>query len=197
MALFNIPDLKARAQRETPLYKSATAVLRESMALDSANFAEQKQFDIFLSHSFADAELILGVKLSLEDFGYSVYVDWLQDQQLSRDSVTKETADVLRTRMDNCNSLFYATTNNSDKSKWMPWGLGYFDGKKNKAAIFPVSHLKGTSDFYKGQEYLGLYPYIADGDGPNGKKHLWVHENEKTYVAFEQWLCGKKPYFRG
>lgn len=157
MALFNIPDLRARAQLGTPLYKSATAVLRESMALDSANFAEQKQFDIFLSHSFRDVELILGIRLSLEDFGYSVYVDWLEDQQLSRDGVTKETAEVLRTRMDNCKSLFFATTDNSTKSKWMPWELGYFDGKKNKAAIFPVLYSAGSSNSYQGQEYLGVY----------------------------------------
>ena len=121
--------------------------------------ARIEQFDIFPSHSLSDQKLILGIWLSLEDMGYEVYVDWIHDRHLSRESVTKETAKVLRHRMRNSKSLFFATTANSSSSKWMPWELGYKDGQNNRAAILPVS--QGDANSYSGQEYLGIYPYVS------------------------------------
>lgn len=92
MGLLRESDLHARADRGTPLQKSASTVLTEKVQAS----AQVSQFDIFLSHSLSDQKLILGIWLSLEDMGYKVYVDWIHDRHLSRDSVTKETARVLR-----------------------------------------------------------------------------------------------------
>lgn len=55
-----------------------------------------ERFDIFLSHSIRDAELVLGVKVVLEDAGKSVYIDWIEDPALDRAQVTGKTADMLR-----------------------------------------------------------------------------------------------------
>jgi hypothetical protein len=121
MALFTESEVRARARQEKSrpanLYKSESRILTE--ALES--LSEYKTYDIFLSHSSKDAELILGVKGILEDLGYSVYVDWIEDPQLDRGNVTKTTADILRERMKYSKSLFYVTTDNAEKSKWMPW----------------------------------------------------------------------------
>jgi len=76
-------------------------------------------------------------------------------------------------------------------SKWMPWECGYFDGKKGRSAILPVT-TSGTNMF-EGQEYLGLYPYIVEDVSQDGKKHLWVHRAPKIYVEFSAWLTGKEP----
>lgn len=83
-------------------------------------------YDIFLSHSYRDKELIYSVKFELEAYGYKVYIDWIDDNQLSREEVT---AEILKNRMDRAKSLVFVTTENSINSKWMPWELGYFDGK--------------------------------------------------------------------
>ncbi len=48
---------------------------------------------LFLSHSTSDAEIILGVKGVLEDYGKTVYVDWLEDPQLDRRNVTAASAE--------------------------------------------------------------------------------------------------------
>ena len=131
--------------------KSATQLLRDSHRRD--------HYDIFLSHSFLDAELILGIKLLLEDLGYTVYVDWIDDPQLSRDHITKATAETLRRRMQMCTSMLYAATDNAPSSKWMPWELGYFDGlRKGKIAVLPLA--KSSIGGFKGQEYLDLYPHF-------------------------------------
>ena len=109
--------------------------------------------------------------------GYRVYVDWIHDRYLSRESVTKETATLLRKRLISSKSLFFATTLNSSQSKQMPWELGFKDGHNSRAAIFPVSQSQNSTDMYSGQEYLGIYPYVTYGfvSGRDVKK-LWIHK---------------------
>jgi hypothetical protein len=113
-------------------------------------------FDVFLSHSFRDAVLILGLKRVLEADGLSVYVDWIEDSQLDRTKVNSATADHLRERMKTCRSLVYATSQNASASRWMPWELGYFDGVHgpDRVAICPIATATGS---YAGEEYIGLY----------------------------------------
>jgi hypothetical protein len=103
-----------------------------SGALDKSlkNAAESSSFDIFLSHSYLDKELIIGALTYLEKMGYSVYVDWKQDSQLKREDITKRTARILRRRISQSKALFFVTTANAPESKWMPLELGYMDGKR-------------------------------------------------------------------
>jgi len=116
-----------------------------------------ERFDIFLSHAYRDARVIAGVKRLIEDEGLSVYVDWIEDVQLDRESVTPGTASILRQRMQHCGHLVFASSEASPKSRWMPWELGYFDGlRQGHISIFPLVQQPG--DQFKGQEYLGLYP---------------------------------------
>src|SRR4051812_5325592 len=91
------------------LLKSFGQILAE----DSAHVLSSQNFDIFLSHSVLDAELIVGVKALLEKRGYSVYVDWYTDKQLDRLTVSSETAAMLRTRMAQSKSLLFVVTSNS------------------------------------------------------------------------------------
>ncbi|TIH29828.1 toll/interleukin-1 receptor domain-containing protein [Subtercola vilae] len=116
-------------------------------------------FDIFLSHSFSDAELILGVRRVLQLSGKTVYIDWIDDPQLDRTRVSASTAAQLRQRMSQCKSLIYAATQAASSSKWMPWELGYFDGMKGSeaVAVMPLVAYTGQS---VGQEYLDLYPTV-------------------------------------
>lgn len=187
MALFNESTIRARAQKErqrtSNVYKSNNQILSES----ASAFNKFKTYDIFLSHSLKDAELILGVKGTLEDMGYSVYVDWVDDPQLDRSNVNESTAELLRERMDASISLFYVTTENAEYSKWMPWECGYFDGVKEKVAILPVKKYSYNND-YNGQEYLGLYPYCVRQNNALGQSRLWIYKNKNYYLLYEVWL---------
>jgi hypothetical protein len=132
MALLNEADLRSLAgSRASRAYDSTSDALQKSIKASAALSA----FTIFLSHSYLDKTLILGITEYLEKMGYVVYVDWREDTQLSRDNVTKETAALVRTRIMQSASLFFATTDSAKDSKWMPWELGYMDGKKGKSAI--------------------------------------------------------------
>ena len=195
MALFTEQQIRARFESEKRQrisrgyrYFSATEALNEGRITDSINL-----YDIFLSHSSKDKELIAGLKLILEDFGYSVYVDW-NDDALDPNNVTPETAAVLRERMKQCKSLVYAFSENASNSKWMPWELGYFDALKNsRVAVLPISQTAKYA--YKGSEFVGIY-YVVQIDQVlnSNEKALWIHKGE-DYVNFKFWLNeNKEPY---
>lgn len=195
MSLYTMSQLRQKAElisfyEKRAQFKSASSILLE----DFRGFSEYKTYDIFMSHSFWDAKQILALKIDIEKMGFSVYVDWAEDLQLNRSKVTKDTADLLRSRMKNCISLFFATSKTSTESKWMPWELGYFDGTKNKVAILPVLDIEQITNQYRGQEYLGLYPYVAKNKEQNtGKETLLIHEDEDAYINLKEWMQGSKP----
>jgi hypothetical protein len=202
MGLFTEDRLKARVENQ--LRKSnygsifdsfdtkAKAILNESINQQKTFSATAKTYDIFLSHSSSDASLVTGLKLELEDLGYSVYVDWIEDPKLSRANVTKDTALVLQERMKRCKSLIYAFSENATNSKWMPWELGYFDGIKGTVAVLPIS--KSSKSSFQGSEYLGIYYYIQiDTISGTNNLELWVHETSNKYILFKHWLTGTKP----
>ena len=157
--LFSYRDLQRKEYLTEGLENYDYIAKYESKSADRVYVSSYDEFDIFLSHSYADKDIIPALKKELEDMGYTVYVDWITDKLLSREEVTKETAKVLQKRMQQSKCLFFATSENSPNSKWMPWELGYFDGIKNKrVAVLPISKQNnGFSEYFKGQEYLGLY----------------------------------------
>ena len=188
---FTERNIRDRAQKEMQRsinrFKTKNQVLNDS----ASNFNKNIKYDVFLSHSSKDSELVLGVKVTLEDLGYSVYVDWIDDAQLDCSKVDKNTAQLLRERMKASNSLFYITTDNSETSKWMPWECGYFDGIKEKVAILPIQKYSFSQE-YNGQEYLSLYPYCIKGNDTNKRERLWIHNDNKYYLVFEKWLETKR-----
>lgn len=193
MALFTEQQIRHRYLREedsrrmTTRYFSARTVLNEGRITDST-----KQYDIFLSHSSKDEELIAGLKLILEDLGYTVYVDW-NDRTLDPNNVTPETAKILRERMAQSKSLIYAFSENASNSKWMPWELGYFDALKNsRVAVLPISQTAKYA--YKGSEFVGVY-YVVQIDQIRNttKDAIWVYHND-DYVIYDSWLKGVNPF---
>lgn len=156
MPYLRLSEARAAGQSaRTRVQKSADRILME----DSTAFSASKQYDIFLSHSYDDSEIILGIKKLIEALGLTVYVDWIDDSKLDRSKVTRKTAAVLRERMRNCLSLVYAHSSSSSDSVWMPWEVGYFDGfRPTKIWILPV--VAQSDSEFEGQEYLGLYPTI-------------------------------------
>lgn len=163
-------------------------------------FAESKRidkhYDVFLSHSYLDAIQVRVLKALIEEKGLSVYVDWIEDYELNRGNVNKETAEIIRHRMKNCDTLFYAFSENCKKSKWMPWELGYFDGYNGNVALIPIKENFHYRDYYQGIEFVSLYPYITITDNDLGISTGYINESQDIYVTFDEWKIGKKPFKR-
>lgn len=152
-----------------------------------------KNHDVFLTHSIRDAELILGVKVLLNHYKYTVYIDWSEDPDVDKSKVAKDVADKLRKRMQCAKTLIYITTENIENFKWMPWQLGYFDGLREKVAILPIKDTILTS--YHSKEYLSIYPYIARDNALNDDR-LLLFKDSKNYTSMESWLKTKNSCIR-
>jgi hypothetical protein len=152
MTYFTAQDLRSQAGGMT-----ASAA---SESLSRSAKTATGRFDVFLSHSVRDARVIYGVRNLLTGLGFRVYVDWIDDPKLDRSQVSAATAAQLRERMQQSNTLIYATSRSAQKSRWMPWELGYFDGLKSseRVSIFPIEDF--ANEGFDGEEYLGLYKLI-------------------------------------
>lgn len=163
------------------------------LAIDAATSVLRESFDIFLSHSTRDAEIILGLKRLLEETGKTVYIDWIKDPDLDSGGVCGDTAEALRKRMRQCSSLFYVYSRSSQKSRWMPWELGYFDGINGNVAVLPVIPESGELDF-ENEEYLQLYPKV-DFINIASEPRMFVNKSQKlesgTYKSFDYWRIGE------
>ena len=169
----------AQGRLQKSFSASASQVLREAVRVSST----EEKFDVFLSHSSEDSEIVLGVREILVGLGLTVYIDWIDDPQLDRGSVTAENADMLRRRMRASKSLIFLTTKNSVTSRWMPWELGYFDGHKTGfIGVLPIVDYSGGT--FSGQEYLGLYPLVEKLPLTDGGTRFCVVERARKGYRF-------------
>lgn len=191
MAFYRISDLRRDGLRVAARhFTSADAVLERR----TISISDRDVFDIFLSHSFRDAPVILAIAELLESQGVRVYVDWLVDRQLDRSKVNATTAALLRKRMEQCRSLIFATSTSSPSSKWMPWELGYFDGLRgSRIAIMPIEEHEIPGKY--GQEYLELYPAIEKLPAVGGGTVVAaVRTDRKAYMRLHDFAAGSNRY---
>ena len=158
------------------------------------HFSDDENYDIFLSHSSLDQELTCALYDLFIQNGFKVYLDY-DDADLTPDNVTSATGEKLRNRLKMSKCLAYIATSNIVKSKWCPWELGLFDGiSSGMCCILPI--LKGTEqNRYRGQEYLGMYPYLSYTKYANSDEWtFWVNdsENPQKYATLKAWITGRK-----
>ncbi len=177
-------------QRATQTTRSAKKSLPQLLAETAPT--DRSSFDVFLSHSSNEPEeILLGIKLILEDYNLTVYVDKYTDPQLSPDHVTPETAQLLRRRMRQCNTLLYVHSAHSKTSRWMPWELGFFDAFKGTVGIVPVTQLH--EETFKNEEYLNLYPYVDRATNTRTNQYtLWINSASNEYAQLYGWAKGSE-----
>jgi hypothetical protein len=195
VAYLRISEVRAAGRAAAlPLQKNAGRILAEAArAFDAA-----AHYDVFLSHSFDDAEIIYGVKKMIEALGLTVYVDWIDDANLDRTKVTVKTAAILRERMKTCSSLVYAHSVNSPDSAWMPWELGYFDGlKPGYVWILPL--VANSDSEFREQAYLGLYPSVEKLSDLHGRPNLGFENvgNLKDSIPLAKAARGTRVFLKG
>lgn len=127
------------------------------------------QYDIFLSYRSVDYSHCEDLKNLFEGLNYKVY--WDRDDPVLKDKpVTKETAAHLRSRMRCCRALVFAVSSHFDESLWMPWELGFFDGRTGLVFVYPLD--EGIVERKPRPQYLDFYPWI---DAKNVKAWLENH----------------------
>lgn len=185
MSLYTKDYFKGLSRNNQNLYEQKTRELINEARMFSESKITRLEFDIFLSHSFLDKDIIEGVFIELTKLGYKTYVDWIIDPKLDRNNVTRETAKIVRQRMSQSACLFHATSQNSSSSKWMPWETGWKDGNNKKVAILPITDTQ--QEKFNGQEFLSLYPYISQEIVRGNSQMLIVSPESGRTTSFDSW----------
>lgn len=154
-----------------------------------AKKASYQSFDVFLSHSSKDKDILTSVINFFSQYGVNVYID-KADEELPR-YTSPETGDMLKHRIQECKKFIVLVTENSKESKWIPWELGIADEKKKikNVALLPTVQT-GTYPSWPEQEYLGLYPRIVYSNFKGQQQDVWMvldhHQNTGTELG--EWL---------
>lgn len=138
-----------------------TYALRAGFQKSASVVNEAKQMGrqtAFLSHSHRDAELAKGVQGFLQNLRWEVYIDW--EDTVMPDKPDRRTAARIQQRIVELDWFFFLATENSMRSRWCPWEIGYADGKKPLDSIL-ILQTQDESGHYYGNEYLQLYRYIS------------------------------------
>ncbi len=188
MATFSISDIRSRAKLSGKSNKTVNEILDELVLKQKKASA----LDVFLSISNLEPELIIGAALTLEDVGYSIYLDPHEDQNKEHSSsikkISREKAKALSGLMDRCQGMIIVTTSAKSESLWQLWECGYFSGKKGRIAIMPITPV--NAEIYRGESYLGLYPFITTYQTQNRQTILVVKYGTKVYCTLDNWFAG-------
>lgn len=185
MSYFNASDLQLHSPNILERSYSSRSFIKK------ASVSSITSKDLFLAHSSIDKiDLVPSVlNFFTKEFRASCYVDALD---MSLPTITSEkTAEILAKNIIVAKRLVVIVSENSSKSKWVPWELGISHGCKGfaKTAIFPFVP-QGSGQSWVEQEYLGLYPKIKKfkdedkttwgvfdpRDGKYWTLHEWINE---------------------
>ena len=115
----------------------------------------------FLCHSHLDNELAEGLQVFLQENGWDVYIDW-KDNTLPR-FPAQETALRIKEKIERSEYFIFMATENSRRSRWCPWEIGFADHEKINSKIILIRTSDEDNNWH-GNEYLQLYREIAIGD---------------------------------
>ena len=81
--------------------------------LNSNSIESKKKYDIFISHSYLDKDLVKNMKNTINFLNLSCYYDWTSDQDfLKRNLISGYTKEVLKKRIEQSKALILVLTHN-------------------------------------------------------------------------------------
>lgn len=117
---------KKSYQTATSSFDGTPKALADRLQGDTVQ--SEKKYDLFISHSSQDRELVRQVIKAANSIGLNCYVDWTADNDfLKRSMVSDYTKEVLKHRMKSSKCLLYLSSRNSRKSDWVSFELDYFE----------------------------------------------------------------------
>lgn len=186
--ILNLHNLRQHTLRKG-LAKTAAHII-----VEAAITPLDKEWDVFLSYSRRDRNALPEVIDRLKNEGLTVYVDEEADADLDPNNVDALTAERIRARLLHSQALFVLTSRNASGSRWVPWELGFADGAGKRVAVLPFIDSNRNILRFKGNEYLGLYPWLDDTLDDKNVRFLWATDSVSSnfYCRLDHWLDGNE-----
>ena len=149
-------------------------------AIINEQLDSQKRYDVFLSHSSLNNDLVLQLMAILNSKGLTVYIDWVEDQSaLKRELASADTAKVLIERIKSSRAIVYVKTIQSALSLWTPWELGYAQAIGKKITVLEIEYKYGTSqylDIYDKSKLMEDGTIMVDDEDEILPIELWINK---------------------
>ncbi|MEG0928705.1 MULTISPECIES: toll/interleukin-1 receptor domain-containing protein [Weeksellaceae] len=146
----------------------------------NSQLEQNKKYDLFLSHSSNNKELLLTIKSTLNSLDFNVYIDWINDKEgLKRTLTNVATAQVIIERLKSSDALMFVYTEESLNSLWTPWEIGYFHSSKGKICVYYPEMV----DESKIPAFINIYPKVFLDDNS-----LFVEINGGK-IPFNNWIA--------
>lgn len=126
----------------------------ESLAIKLANNGKSiqklKTYDLFISHSYVDREIVYDIVRKINKCGLNCYVDWTADSDFLRRSLVSDfTKEVLKARMKNSRKLLFLSSSNSRVSSWVDFELKYYQEEVQNEIYMIVLDGEDAHNFIK------------------------------------------------
>lgn len=184
MPTFSLSDIRTRSRLAILPGKTAESSL-EDAELEAVN---KRSASVYLSSQGVDAEIVYGALMTLGDFGIISRLSPSMPGKTDSTQIDRDHQEKRLNVMSDCRGLIYLTTTAKSESLWLPWECGFFEGRKQRIAIFPITPT--NSDVYRGVNYLGMYPFIAQYQSQHQRSTLVVKFGAKVYCTLDTWLDG-------
>lgn len=126
----NFRGKKKQYVTEKSTFEGSPESLAEKLKTTDKSIQKIKKYDLFISHSYLDREIVLKIVRKMNSCGLNCYVDWTADSNfLKRSLVSDFTKEVLKTRMKNSKKLLYVSSSNSRASSWVDFELNYYQNE--------------------------------------------------------------------
>lgn len=123
----NFSGKKKQYMTEKSSFDGTPESLAEKLLNKDKTIQKMKTYDLFISHSYLDREIVSDIVRKMNDCGLNCYVDWTADSDfLKRALVSDFTKEVLKARMKSSRKLLYLSSSNSRSSSWVDFELKYY-----------------------------------------------------------------------
>lgn len=144
----NFSGKKKQYMTEKSTFVGSPESLAKKLSNNDKSIQKLKKYDLFISHSYLDREIVLDIVRKINNCGLNCYVDWTADSDfLKRSLVSDFTKEVLKARMINSQKLLFLSSSNSRVSSWVDFELKYYQEQVQNEIYMIVLDGEDTHDF--------------------------------------------------
>ncbi|MCR4674544.1 MAG: toll/interleukin-1 receptor domain-containing protein [Lachnospiraceae bacterium] len=146
----NFSGKKKQYTTEKSTFEGTPESLAIKLANNGKSIQKLKSYDLFISHSYLDREIVYDIVRKINKCGLNCYVDWTADSDfLKRSLVSDFTREVLKARMKNSRKLLFLSSSNSRASCWVDFELKYYQEEVQNEIYMIVLDGEDAHNFIK------------------------------------------------